>query len=287
MGSPLGFAGPWAGGGGRWPMVCGAARSAARRRRSQPARSSRVRAHLWSAGSQPSGTWSTRSRASPRSAFSGSWGWAATRPPGHGCTSCAERWSSRAASCSLAPWRSMSATSARGAKGSGGRGAVGKAIVVIAVEERGQAPGRVRMRRVPNVTKDTLSDFVLDHVARHSEVRTDGWQGYFDIGTYRYQHAVTNVSASGDPAHVVLPHVHLVSSLVQALDPRNPPGRRQPPPARLLPRRVHVPLQPSSLTPPGPTFLPPPAGRDGDRASPLPQPHQRNRRITSARAKPR
>jgi hypothetical protein len=51
-------------------------------------------------------------------------------------------------------------------QGSGGRGAVGKAIVVIAVEERGQAPGRVRMRRVPNVTKDTLTDFVLDHVAR-------------------------------------------------------------------------------------------------------------------------
>lgn len=51
--------------------------------------------------------------------------------------------------------------------------------------------------------------------ARHSEVRTDGWQGYFDIGKYRYQHSVTNVSASGDPAHVVLPHVHLVSSLVK------------------------------------------------------------------------
>ena len=100
-------------------------------------------------------------------------------------------------------------------QGSGGRGAVGKAIVVIAVEERGQGPGRVRLRRVPNVTKDTLTDFVLDHVARHSEVRTDGWQGYFDIGKYRFQHVVTNVSASGDPAHVVLPHVHLVASLVK------------------------------------------------------------------------
>ena len=109
----------------------------------------------------------------------------------------------------------MSATSERGRQGSGGRGAVGKAIVVIGVEERGQAPGRVRMRRVADVTKDTLTEFVLDHVARHSDVRTDGWQGYFDIGKYRYQHYVTNVSASGDPAHVVLPHVHLVASLVK------------------------------------------------------------------------
>ena len=31
----------------------------------------------------------------------------------------------------------------------------------------------------------------------------------------RYQHVVTNVSASGDPSHVVLPHVHLVASLVK------------------------------------------------------------------------
>ena len=98
--------------------------------------------------------------------------------------------------------------------GAGGRRAAGKAIVAIAVE-RDQVPERVRMRRIPNVTKDTLTDFVLDNVARGSEVRTDGWQGYFDIGRYRFSHVVTNVSASGDPAHVALPHVHLVSSWLQ------------------------------------------------------------------------
>ena len=98
--------------------------------------------------------------------------------------------------------------------GAGGRRAAGKAIVAIAVEGD-QAPERVRMRRIPNVTKDMLTDFVLDNVARGSEVRTDGWQGYFDIGRYRFSHVVTNVSASGDPAHVALPHVHLVSSLLQ------------------------------------------------------------------------
>ncbi|MCA1680324.1 MAG: IS1595 family transposase [Actinobacteria bacterium] len=99
--------------------------------------------------------------------------------------------------------------------GSGGRGASGKAIVAIAVETSGQAPGRVRMRRIGDVTKDTLTDFVLDRVVRGSEVRTDGWQGYFDIGRHRFSHVVTNVSASGDPAHVVLPQVHLVASLVK------------------------------------------------------------------------
>ncbi len=78
----------------------------------------------------------------------------------------------------------------------------------------GERAGRVRMR-IPDVTKDTLIEFVLDHVARGAEVHTDGWQGYFDIGKYRFQHMVTNMSASGDPAHVALPHVHRVASLVQ------------------------------------------------------------------------
>src|ERR1019366_1872556 len=90
--------------------------------------------------------------------------------------------------------------------GAAGRGVTGKPIVAIAVEDRGAASGRVRMRRIPDVTKATLTDFVLDHVARGAEVHTDGWQGYFDIGRYRFKHVVTNVSASGDPAHVVLPH---------------------------------------------------------------------------------
>ena len=66
---------------------------------------------------------------------------------------------------------------------------------------------------VPNVRRDTLTEFVLDHVARGSEVRTDAWTGYDDIGRYRFKHVVTNVSATGGPAHVALPHVHLVASL--------------------------------------------------------------------------
>jgi hypothetical protein len=56
---------------------------------------------------------------------------------------------------------------------------------------------------------------VLDNVARDSEVHTDGWEGYDDIGTYRFRHVVTNLSVSGDPAHVVMPHVHLVASLLK------------------------------------------------------------------------
>jgi hypothetical protein len=87
--------------------------------------------------------------------------------------------------------------------------------VAIAVEDHGEASGRVRMRRLADVAKATLTDFVLDHIACASEVRTDGWQGYFDVGRHPFTHVVTNLSASGNPAHVVMPHVHRVASLVQ------------------------------------------------------------------------
>jgi len=167
--------------------------------------------------------------------------------------------------------------------GAAGRGVTGKPIVAIAVEDRGEASGRVRMRRLPDVTKPTLTDFVLDHVTPGAEVQTDGWQGYFDIGRHRFRHVVTNVSASGDPAHVVLPHVHRLASLVRRWM-LGTPGRDQPPPARLLPRRVHLPLQPPSLTPPR-TALLPAAGRGrGRRPPPLQDPHQQIRRVIRATA---
>ncbi len=99
--------------------------------------------------------------------------------------------------------------------GKRGRGADGKALVVIAAERRDGGPGRIRMRRIPNAAADTLTDFVLDHVARGAEVNTDGWSGYNDIGRYRFSHVVTNISASGDPAHVAMPEVHRVASLLK------------------------------------------------------------------------
>jgi ISXO2-like transposase domain len=71
-------------------------------------------------------------------------------------------------------------------QGTGGRGAAGKAIIVIAVEDGEKAAGRVRMRRVANVAKDTLTDFVLDNFVRGSGVHTDAWRGYDDIGCYRF-----------------------------------------------------------------------------------------------------
>jgi transposase-like protein len=107
-----------------------------------------------------------------------------------------------------------------------GRGAAGKAIVAIAVEDHDGSPGRTRIARIPNVKRDTLSDFVLDHVARGAEVRTDAHHGYNDVGRYRFRHVVVKVKESGDPAHVVMPHVHRVASLLKRwlLAPTNAPS---------------------------------------------------------------
>lgn len=96
-----------------------------------------------------------------------------------------------------------------------GRGADGKALVAIAVEARDGGPGRVRMQRIPNASKDVLPDFVLDHVERRSEVRTDAWGGYNGVGEHRFSHVVTNAKASGDPAHVSMPEVHRGASLLK------------------------------------------------------------------------
>ena len=78
-----------------------------------------------------------------------------------------------------------------------------------------RAPGRTRMARIPNVKRDTLTDFVLDHIARGAEVRTDAYHGYTDVGTHRFGHVVVNLKESGDPAHIAMPHVHRVASLLK------------------------------------------------------------------------
>lgn len=95
-----------------------------------------------------------------------------------------------------------------------GRGAKRKSIVAIAAEVRGRGTGRIRMSVIPDVSVVSLHEFVLNSVQRGAEVRTDGWNGYKGIETLGYRHIVTNISASGDPAHVVIPRVHRVASLL-------------------------------------------------------------------------
>ena len=95
-----------------------------------------------------------------------------------------------------------------------GRGAERKTTVAIAAEVRGRGPGRIRMAKIPDLSAPSLRRFVRDNVQRGTELRTDAWSGYNGIEGMGYKHTVTNISDSEDPAHVVMPRVHRVASLL-------------------------------------------------------------------------
>jgi len=101
-------------------------------------------------------------------------------------------------------------------EGTRGRQTEKKAIVSVAVEihfPRGF--GRVRLRRVPDVSAPSLTSFVREVVEPGSVVHTDGWKGYDDLPTWGYMRKKTVLSASGDPAHVAMPGVHRIAALLK------------------------------------------------------------------------
>lgn len=66
----------------------------------------------------------------------------------------------------------------------------------------------MRIRRVPNVSADTLNDFVLETVARATEVHSDAGKGCNDVGTYRCRglgDADSPVLVDGSSAGVSIP----------------------------------------------------------------------------------
>jgi len=99
--------------------------------------------------------------------------------------------------------------------GKRGRG-TNKSIVAIAVEIRQpKGFGRVRMRHIPDASGESLLPFVHEVVAPGSVVRTDGWSGYNGLTDYGYTRDILVQSSSGDPAHVSMPGVHRVASLLK------------------------------------------------------------------------
>ena len=99
--------------------------------------------------------------------------------------------------------------------GKRGRGAC-KCIVVIAVEVRQpKGLGRVRMRHVPDASGTSLLPLVCDVVVPGAMVLTDGWGGYNDLPKHGYQRQKIVLSSSYDPAHVSMPGVHRVASLLK------------------------------------------------------------------------
>lgn len=70
------------------------------------------------------------------------------------------------------------------------------------------------MSVIPDVSAKSLHAFISKSVEKTAEIRTDGWRGYNGLERIGYKHKATKVEASGDPAHVVMPRVHRVASLL-------------------------------------------------------------------------
>ncbi len=103
-----------------------------------------------------------------------------------------------------------------GKGGKRGRGAERKEIVIIAVELHSpKGFGRVRMRRIPNVSSDSLLPFICDVTEKNSEILTDGWSGYNGLDEMGYIHKRILLSNSGSPAHVSMPGVHRIAALLK------------------------------------------------------------------------
>ncbi len=99
--------------------------------------------------------------------------------------------------------------------GKRGRGSK-KSVVVIAVEVRQpKGFGRVRMRHVSDASGASLLPFVRDMVDPEAVVLTDGWDGYNGLPKLGYTRKAIVLSSSGDPAHVSMPSVHRVASLLK------------------------------------------------------------------------
>jgi transposase-like protein len=93
-----------------------------------------------------------------------------------------------------------------------------KSIVAIAVEVHSpKGFGRVRMHRVGDCSEGNLTPFVQGAVEPGAVVMTDGWKGYSSsrLTKFGYIHHPKNISASGNPAHVVMPGVHRVAALLK------------------------------------------------------------------------
>lgn len=91
-----------------------------------------------------------------------------------------------------------------------------KSIVVVAAEKNGRAAiGRIRLKRVRDVSAESLLNFIREAVEPDATIQTDGWKGYAGLAAKGYKHHITTISSREEKAHEVMPRVHKVASLLK------------------------------------------------------------------------
>ena len=96
--------------------------------------------------------------------------------------------------------------------GKRGRGTK-KAIVIVAVEKKNGHAGRIRLRKIPNVSEKSVVKFIQDSIKPKSTIITDGLSSYRHLDKYGYKHKVIMGSQSDE---ATLPLAHVVISNMKA-----------------------------------------------------------------------
>ena len=97
--------------------------------------------------------------------------------------------------------------------GKRGRGAEGKTLVLIALEDTQWGIGRIRLAPITDASGDSISNAVMEMVAQGSEIRSDGWNGYNSLLKHGYKHQpVNNTNVQEND---LIPSAHLIASLLK------------------------------------------------------------------------
>ncbi len=97
--------------------------------------------------------------------------------------------------------------------GKRGRGSAGKVLVVIAAQIEGNRIGRIRLKRIPDASGNSLHRAIKETIEPSSTVVTDGWEGYSELETIGYIHKV--IKDDGNVGDKLLPKCHMVASLLK------------------------------------------------------------------------
>jgi len=97
-------------------------------------------------------------------------------------------------------------------KGVAGRLTEDKALIMVAAEADGKGIGRIRLRRVPDLTKKTLHGFIAQAVEPGNTIRTDGLNAYLGLDGYLHDRQIQRHQSGGEH---LLPRVHRVVSLLK------------------------------------------------------------------------
>ena len=100
-------------------------------------------------------------------------------------------------------------------EGMAGRQTERKALIAVAVEEKGAGMGRIRMSRVRDASAASLIPFVEESVKPGAVVHTDGWLGYEPLEKKGYRHRIVFLSGRPKQASELLPRVHKAISLLK------------------------------------------------------------------------